>query len=146
MATGKMKRRYSSAISSPSSGWERRSGSSASQDRQEPPALPRREAELRHTASPSRAWGREPCGASRLSGYNQQMAPRPRPRPTMRVITRALLALPLLFAACPAALADETADKVASQKKAAQENWEAVGGEAAHVETAHLLVYAPKAF
>ena len=64
----------------------------------------------------------------------------------MRVITRALLALPLLFAACPAALADETADKVTSQKKAAQENWEAVGGEAAHVETAHLLVYAPKAF
>jgi hypothetical protein len=64
----------------------------------------------------------------------------------MRLITRALLALPFLFTASPAAFADEAADKVAAQKKAAEENWEAVGGEAAHVETAHLLVYAPKSY
>jgi hypothetical protein len=64
----------------------------------------------------------------------------------MRLITHALLALPLLLAARPAALADEAADKIAAQKKAALENWEAVGGEPAHVETAHLLVYAPKSY
>ncbi len=62
------------------------------------------------------------------------------------LIPRALLALPFLLAACSAAFPDEAADKVAAQKKAAEENWEAVGGEAAHVETAHLLVYTPKSF
>jgi hypothetical protein len=65
----------------------------------------------------------------------------------MRVTTRALLALPLLLAAWPAAFADEAADKLAAQKKTAAENWEALGiGQAAHVETAHLLVYAPKSY
>ena len=64
----------------------------------------------------------------------------------MRLIPRALLALPFLLTAHPAVFADEAADKVAAQKKAALENWEAVGGVAAHVETAHLLVYAPKSY
>lgn len=65
----------------------------------------------------------------------------------MRVMTRALLALPLLLVACPAAFADEAADKLAAQKKNADENWEALeAGPAAHLETAHLLVYAPKSF
>lgn len=65
----------------------------------------------------------------------------------MRVTTRALLALPLLLAAWPTAFADEAADKLAAQKKNAEENWEALEiGAAAHVETAHLLVYAPKSF
>lgn len=65
----------------------------------------------------------------------------------MRVTTHALLALPLLFAAWPAAFADEAADKLAEQKKTAQANWEAIAaGEAAFVETAHLLVYAPKSY
>ncbi len=64
----------------------------------------------------------------------------------MRVTTHALLALPLLFAACPA-FADEAADKLAAQKKNADENWEALEiGDAAAAETAHLLVYAPKSY
>jgi hypothetical protein len=64
----------------------------------------------------------------------------------MRVIPRILLALPLLLLARPA-FADEAADKLAAQKKTARENWEALGaGEAAFVETAHLLVYAPKSY
>jgi hypothetical protein len=65
----------------------------------------------------------------------------------MRFTTRALLALPLLFAVGPAAFADEAAEKLAAQKKNAEENWEALEiGPAAHAETAHLLVYAPKSF
>jgi hypothetical protein len=65
----------------------------------------------------------------------------------MRVTTRALLALPLLLAAWPVAFADEAADKLAAQKKNAEENWEALDvGAAAQVETAHLLVFAPKSF
>src|SRR5437879_6177748 len=43
------------------------------------------------------------------------------------------------------AWADETADKVAAQKKAAEENWAQLdAGESVHLETAHLLIYAPK--
>jgi hypothetical protein len=65
----------------------------------------------------------------------------------MRVTTRALLILPLLLAAGPSAFADESADRLAAQKKTAAENWAALEiGPAAHVETAHLLVYAPKSF
>ena len=65
----------------------------------------------------------------------------------MRVTTRALLALPLLLVAWPVAFADEAADKLAAQKKNADENWEALEtGPAAQVETAHLLVYAPKSY
>jgi hypothetical protein len=41
--------------------------------------------------------------------------------------------------------ADDNADKVAAQKKAAEENWAQLEiGEAAHLETAHLLIYSPK--
>jgi hypothetical protein len=65
----------------------------------------------------------------------------------MRVTTRALLALPLLLVAWPIAFADEAADKLAAQKKNADENWEALeAGPAAQTETAHLLVYAPKSY
>jgi hypothetical protein len=65
----------------------------------------------------------------------------------MRVPTHALLALPLLLAAWPAAFADEAADKLAAQKKNAEENWDGLEiGPAAQAETAHLLVYAPKSF
>jgi hypothetical protein len=64
----------------------------------------------------------------------------------MRVTTHALLALPLLFCS-PIAFADDAAEKLAAQKKTAQENWDGLGiGDAAHVETTHLLVYAPKSF
>jgi hypothetical protein len=40
--------------------------------------------------------------------------------------------------------ADETAEKIAAQKKAAQANWEKVeAGDMAHLETKWLLIYAP---
>jgi hypothetical protein len=65
----------------------------------------------------------------------------------MRRSTRALLALTLVLAAGPAARADEAADKLAAQKKIAEENWaELEIGPAATAETAHLLVFAPKSF
>jgi hypothetical protein len=41
--------------------------------------------------------------------------------------------------------ADEATDKIAAQKKAAEENWAQVeAGEMAHLETSHLLIYASK--
>jgi hypothetical protein len=43
-----------------------------------------------------------------------------------------------------AVYADETAEKIAAQKKAAQANWEKVeAGDMAHLETKWLLIYAP---
>jgi hypothetical protein len=63
----------------------------------------------------------------------------------MRTPTCALLSLPVLLATVQLAPGDEAADRLAAQKKAAAENWDEIGsGPAAHVETAHLLVYAPK--
>lgn len=52
----------------------------------------------------------------------------------------------LALAACVCAVrADDTADKVAAQKQVAEAAWAAIeAGPAAHVETKHLLVYAPK--
>jgi hypothetical protein len=45
-----------------------------------------------------------------------------------------------------AVFADEAADKLAAQKKAAQDNWgQLEAGEAAVQETAHFLIYGPKA-
>jgi hypothetical protein len=63
----------------------------------------------------------------------------------MRSCTTLLLAAALGLPA--AARADEdTAAKVAAQKKKAQANWEALeAGPAATLETKHLLLYAPKA-
>jgi hypothetical protein len=61
----------------------------------------------------------------------------------MRLTISALLLLTL----APTTFADDAADKLAAQKKNAEENWDAVGGGApAHVETTHLLVYAPKSY
>ena len=55
--------------------------------------------------------------------------------------------LAILVMSPSAALADEVADMIAAQKKTAGENWEALAiGPAAHVETTHLLLYAPKSF
>jgi hypothetical protein len=64
----------------------------------------------------------------------------------MRGLLRAVAAILLLLAWVAGLRADETADKVAEQKKAAQENWGLldIGDPAAH-ETANLLIYAPKA-
>jgi len=43
------------------------------------------------------------------------------------------------------ASAEDIAAKVAAQKKGAQENWSSLElGEAAHLETAHLFIFAPK--
>ncbi|HKI33316.1 MAG TPA: hypothetical protein VKA46_15795 [Gemmataceae bacterium] len=66
----------------------------------------------------------------------------------MRLTTHVLLALPLLLAASAAASADDAADKLAAQKKTAEENWDGLGGGGApaHAETTHLLVYAPKSY
>jgi hypothetical protein len=64
----------------------------------------------------------------------------------MRVLTRTLLALPLLLVA-RAAFADDAADRLAAQKKTAQENWDGLEiGAPAHLETAHLLVFAHKSY
>jgi hypothetical protein len=61
----------------------------------------------------------------------------------MRVTIGILLTVLL----CRPVVADEAADKLAAQKKTAAENWEALGiGQAAHLETTHLLVYAPKSY
>jgi hypothetical protein len=50
-----------------------------------------------------------------------------------------------LLLAAGAAWADEAADKVAARKKQAEADWETVGGGPfAHLETDHLLIYAPK--
>jgi hypothetical protein len=61
--------------------------------------------------------------------------------------TRLLLALGLAVLLSSLSLADAEKDKVvARQKKAADEAWKAMDvGEAAHAETKHLLIYAPKA-
>src|SRR5436305_14128362 len=62
----------------------------------------------------------------------------------MRRHTGELLAAVLLLLG-GGARADEQADKVAEQKKAAEANWALIdAGEFAYHETAHLLVYAPK--
>jgi hypothetical protein len=51
----------------------------------------------------------------------------------------------ILLLSAGAAHADEKADKLAAQKKAAEENWAQLeAGEATHLETAHLLIYASK--
>ncbi len=56
-----------------------------------------------------------------------------------------VLAVAVLTAAA-GVRADEGADKIAAQKKQAEENWSEVeAGDMASVETAHLLVFAPKA-
>jgi hypothetical protein len=58
---------------------------------------------------------------------------------------RATWLIAALFLVGGAVRADESADKVAAQKKAAEENWAQVeAGEIAHLETAHLLIYASK--
>jgi len=56
------------------------------------------------------------------------------------------LALFAILAISTTVHADDAADKVAAQKKLAEANWNAVeAGEFASLETAHLLLYAPKA-
>jgi hypothetical protein len=63
----------------------------------------------------------------------------------MRVTPPALLAFTLLLLPAAPALADD--DKLAAQKKTAQENWDTLGlGDPAHLETAHLLIHAPKSY
>src|SRR5262245_55880674 len=63
----------------------------------------------------------------------------------MRAPAHFLFALTFLLTAWSAAPADEA--KLAEQKKTAEGNWATVGaGDPAHVETAHLLIYAPKSF
>lgn len=63
----------------------------------------------------------------------------------MRSFTSVLAAV-LLLGPAGAARADEEAEEIASQKKAAAANWETVeAGEVASHETKHFLVYAPKA-
>jgi hypothetical protein len=58
---------------------------------------------------------------------------------------RSFLAVAALISISGQSWADEAADKVAAQKKAAEENWAQVeAGEFAHLETAHLLIYASK--
>jgi hypothetical protein len=50
-----------------------------------------------------------------------------------------------LLCAVVAARADEPADKIAALKKTAEANWDMVGaGAFVHLETDHLLIYAPK--
>ncbi|HEY1860922.1 MAG TPA: hypothetical protein VGG61_11235 [Gemmataceae bacterium] len=62
----------------------------------------------------------------------------------MRIFCTYLLAAALLLIG-GTVWADETADKVAAQKKAAEENWtQAEAGEIAQLETAHLLIYCSK--
>ncbi len=75
--------------------------------------------------------------------YNQETILRPRVSPLMRFTTGVVL----LLAIGPVGLADDPADKLAAQKKTAAENWDEIGsGQAAHIETAHLLVYAPRSY
>jgi hypothetical protein len=63
----------------------------------------------------------------------------------MRTLTHALPILLLLSGS--AARADEAAEKLEAQKKAAQENWDGLEiGPPAHLATTHLLVYAPKTY
>jgi hypothetical protein len=63
----------------------------------------------------------------------------------MRTTSLALLTLPLILASCPRALGDAAAEKLAAQRKTALENWDEIGSAPpAHLETAHVLVYAPK--
>jgi len=65
----------------------------------------------------------------------------------MRTPITVMLALALLLVAWPEARADEVADMIAAQKKTAEENWEGLAiGPAAHVETAHLFLSAPKSY
>ena len=62
----------------------------------------------------------------------------------MRLTISALLTLTLFIRPV---FADDAADKLAAQKKSAEENWAALEiGESAHLETAHLLIYAPKSY
>jgi len=52
----------------------------------------------------------------------------------------------ILFCLGSPVLADDAADKLAAQKKAAQDNWgQLEAGEATVQETAHFLIYGPKA-
>jgi hypothetical protein len=62
----------------------------------------------------------------------------------MRVL-RTYLLVSALFSIGGTVWADDAADKIAAQKKAAEEIWAQVeAGEWAHLETAHLLIYASK--
>jgi hypothetical protein len=57
-----------------------------------------------------------------------------------------IIATAILFSLGSPLFADEAADKVAIQKKAAQDNWgQLEAGEATMQETAHFLIYGPKA-
>ena len=57
----------------------------------------------------------------------------------------AILVAATFLLAAGALRADDGADKLTAQKKAAEENWALLdAGDAATVETAHLLMYAPK--
>jgi hypothetical protein len=61
----------------------------------------------------------------------------------MRSVT---IATAILISLGSPLFADDAADKVAAQKKAAQDNWgQLEAGEAAVQETAHFLIYGPKA-
>src|SRR5437870_5687438 len=63
----------------------------------------------------------------------------------MRVPSGTLLAGLLLLSGGASLRADEPADPVAGQKKAALAGWTSLDvGEPAQLETAHLLVFAPK--
>ncbi len=63
----------------------------------------------------------------------------------MRRLTLLFLMLPFLTLAGLADAADEAAEKLAEQKKTAKNNWESLeAGELSTLETAHLLIYAPK--
>jgi hypothetical protein len=60
-------------------------------------------------------------------------------------VPTALLTTAGLVLAAGLARADDAADKLAERKKQAEADWETVGaGAFSHVETDHLLIYAPK--
>jgi hypothetical protein len=62
----------------------------------------------------------------------------------MRILGSILL-VAVLYSVSGTVWADEAADKIAAQKKAAEENWaQAEAGEFAHLETPHLLIYGSK--
>src|SRR5262249_2958058 len=64
----------------------------------------------------------------------------------MRNFIALLFAVAVLFIVSPARAADD-AEKLEAQKKAAVANWALIeAGEPMELETAHLLIYAPKTY
>jgi hypothetical protein len=63
----------------------------------------------------------------------------------MNRLTPLFLMIPILALIGRAYGADDAAEKIAEQKKTAKNNWESLeAGEMSSLETAHLLIYAPK--